>query len=218
MNRGTIYITSIALTLILLFNACSVQKRHYRPGFHFEAAQKKNPKEEGKESKITVKENATTANADIIVSNDVASAENTTATTNTEITQVTVPVETPKATTHTTKAPHTKVIEKGSKKISVDPYDRKAYQASPKGIFSSLGDDKLIAIILCVVLGWLGIHRFFLGYPISAIIMIALFIMATVSIFVVFPVLSWIAYVALIVLIIYDLICLITGRELIMQF
>jgi len=217
MKRGFTYVTALSLAMIVLFNACSVQKRHYRPGFHFEAAQKKTPKTEVKETAAPIEE--TTAPVETAtIPETVSVTENATASTTTEATVAQRPVVKINKNKHSNAntAVATPVKEKGSKKIGFNSQDKKGYKAGPKGILGILGDDKLIAILLCIFLGWLGIHRFYLGYPISALIMILLFILSSVGWFFIGP-LGYIAGLLLFVWIIIDLIFLITDRALFFQ-
>src|SRR6187402_2449629 len=92
MKRGITYVTALSLAMIVLFNACSVQKRHYRPGFHFEAAQKKTPKTEAKETAAPVEETTAPVETAAIPETVATPVENTTASTATETTAEQRPV------------------------------------------------------------------------------------------------------------------------------
>ncbi len=215
MKRGITYVTALSLAMVVLFNACSVQKRHYRPGFHFEATQKKTPKTEAKENAAPVEETTTAVETAIVTPAVVTAPENTSASASTATTEQRPAInsnKTKNSNANATVAKHVK--EKGSKKIGFSHEDKKGYKSGPKGALGILGDDKLIAILLCIFLGWLGIHRFYLGYTISGIIMIALFV---ASVVLGGFVLGWIGYlcgVLLFVWIVIDLIFLILDKPL----
>lgn len=205
--------TLLVLAMIVLAS-CSVQKRHYRPGFHIEAHKKPavvQPKETKNETvdviPAVVNEEAKTPTIE----------ENTTASASTEVTPVekTQPKEEAK-TNHKAvknliplKAPGSKDFKYEAKKST-----KKGYSASPKGL---TGGDKLIAILLCIFLGFIGVHRFYLGYIVSGIVYIALFIAAVVFFGWILGAIGWACGIILFALIIIDLIFLILDKPLIFQ-
>lgn len=213
MKKQITSFTAMAFAFVMLFSACAIEKRHYRRGFHITTSQKV--------SKHTVKAEPakqTKADTSILTSTVVDStfySENTSASLLTKAIVIEKPVA---IETHTKKAADSRAVapvkEKGSKKTTYkDPYDKKAYKASPKGFLANLGDEKIIAILLCILLGWIGVHRFYLGFPISGIIYILLFL-AWVLLWGFLGPIGWVCGVLLFVFIIIDLIFLIFDKPL----
>lgn len=214
MKKAITHPYTLLVLAMLVLASCSVQKRHYRPGFHIEA-NKKAPVVQPKETKNEVIDVVPVtltkeAKAPAIEENTIASAS-------TEVTPVekTQPKEEAK-TGHKAvknliplKAPGSKDFKYEAKKST-----KKGYSASPKGI---TGDDKIIAILLCVFLGFIGVHRFYLGYIVSGIVYIALFLAAVVFFGWILGAIGWACGIILFALVIIDLIFLILDRPLIFQ-
>lgn len=210
MKRGTTFTTALALALIVLFSACSVEKRHYRPGFHV-GGNAKAPKTEVKKAEpADLKQQAVVIDKQApAVVPSTYSASNDAPTT-----VVATPAQTKAAERVVTTTPATKAETKlpGSKHVVVNNVIKKAMKgASPEASM----ENKIVAFILCLLLGWLGIHRFYLGFPLSGILYIALFL-ASALLFGFLGVIGWIAGVVLITLIIIDLVFIIFDMPLLL--
>lgn len=198
----------IALAIMVFLSACSVERRHYRPGFHFNS--------EVKAPKPEVKKHETAPEPETATVPVETPAEDATAEVTTPVTTAPAAVTMPEskkviAFNSNAKATVKPVTKLGDKFIATNIISKKALKGqSPRGMMA----DKIISIILCIFLGWLGIHRFYLGFPVSAIIMILLFIMSGVGGFLAINFLAYIAGVLLFVWILYDLICLIMDKPL----
>lgn len=205
------------LFMSLIFSSCSVQKRHYRPGFHIEANKHAPVKNVNKDfakvddvapvaARKVISDNTTEET--VVAADEVASAD-------LDALPVLEPKQTAKKYSNAVSRVEP-VKEKGSKKFQLKKKANagNAYKASPSAI---LGSDKLIAILLCIFLGFLGIHRFYLGYPLSAIVYIALFVAAVVFGGWILGPIGWVCGVILFVLVVLDLIFLILDMPLIFQ-
>lgn len=211
MKRIYTNMSVMALAIIVFLSACSVERRHYRPGLHF--------KSEVKAPKPEVKKYETpTEVVNDVTPVEIAPVEATAevATPVTNIPQATTTSTDKKETTinNKVKAAAKIVTQPGDKNIATSIINKKALKGqSPKGMMA----DKVLAIILCIFLGWLGIHRFYLGFPISAIFMILLFLLSTIGGLLILGLIGYIAGVLLLVWIIYDLICIILDRPLFLE-
>lgn len=207
MKRSITHISLIAMAIVVFLSACSVERRHYRPGFHFKS-EAKVPKPEVKKHDVAP-EPETAVVEDVVVAEDIT--VETTAPTTTSPDVVAVPEAKPTTITHTAKAAAKPVTKAGDKSIALGIINKKALKGqSPSGMMA----DKIVSIILCIFLGWLGIHRFYLGYPVSAIIMIVLFLASVVLGGFVLGYLGYIAGLLLFVWILVDLIFLILDKPL----
>jgi TM2 domain-containing membrane protein YozV len=208
MKRIYTNMTVMALAIIVFLSACSVERRHYRPGLHFNS-EVKTPKPEVKKTETAPEPETATAPVE-------TPAEDATAEVITPVTTAPAAVTVPEAKKVLAYNSNVKAIAKpvtklGDKFIATNIISKKALHGqSPRGMMAS----KILSIVLCIFLGWLGIHRFYLGFPVSAIIMVLLFILSGVGGFLAINFLAYIAGVLLFVWIIYDLICLITDRPL----
>ncbi|UPT68753.1 MAG: TM2 domain-containing protein [Sphingobacteriales bacterium JAD_PAG50586_3] len=206
MKKSITHISLIAMAIIVFLSACSVEKRHYRPGLHFKS-EAKVPKPEVKKHDVAPEPETVVVEAE--VAPEDLTVETTTTTSTTDV--VAVPEAKKTTTNKVAKATEKPVTKLGDKAIALSMISKKALKGqSPKGMMA----DKIISIILCIFLGWLGIHRFYLGYPVSAILMIVLFV---ASVVLGGFVLGWIGYlcgILLFVWIIIDLIYLILDRPL----
>jgi TM2 domain-containing membrane protein YozV len=208
MKRTITHMSVIAMAIMVFLSACSVERRHYRPGFHFNS-EVKAPKPEVKKTETAPEPETATAPVE-------TPAEDITAEGVTPVTTAPAAVTVPEAKKVLAYNSNVKAIAKpvtklGDKFIATNIISKKALHGqSPRGMMA----DKIISIILCIFLGWLGIHRFYLGFPVSAIIMILLFIMSGVGGFLAINFLAYIAGVLLFVWILYDLICLIMDKPL----
>jgi TM2 domain-containing membrane protein YozV len=208
MKRIYTNMTVMALAIIVFLSACSVERRHYRPGLHFNS-EVKAPKPEVKKTETAPEPETATAPVE-------TPAEDATAEVITPVTTAPAAVTVPEAKKVLAYNSNVKAIAKpvtklGDKFIATNIISKKALHGqSPRGMMAS----KILSIVLCIFLGWLGIHRFYLGFPVSAIIMVLLFILSGVGGFLAINFLAYIAGVLLFVWIIYDLICLITDRPL----
>jgi TM2 domain-containing membrane protein YozV len=208
MKRIYTNMTVMALAIIVFLSACSVERRHYRPGLHFNS-EVKTPKPEVKKHDAQKETTAEVAPVEIAPVEATAKVEHPVsavphaATTSTDKKETTA--------NKSVKAAPKPVTQPGDKNIATSIISKKVLKGqSPKGMMA----DKILAIILCIFLGWLGIHRFYLGFPISGIFMILLFLLSTIGGFLIINFLGYIAGVLLLVWIIYDLICIILDRPL----
>ncbi len=212
MKKGFNYILILALVAMVL-NACSVEKRRYNRGFNVEWSKRATRQPQKPTADIDIPKTGsntlpTTSKEDMAMQTAPAPVE---------VNSIDTPVSTETASVDNANTPG-KVVKpyayNASKNIvgSIAFKGKKAPSAhSPS---NALLDDKVVAILFCIFLGWLGIHRFFLGYNISAIIMIALFLASVVLGGFVLGYLGYICGVVLFVWIIVDLIFLILDKPL----
>lgn len=211
MKRIYTNMSVMALAIIVFLSACSVERRHYRPGLHFKS-EVKAPKPEVKKYETPTEVAADVTPVEIVPVEVTAEVE----TPVTNVPQATTASTDKKETTtnNKVKAAAKPVTKPGDKNIATSIISKKALKGqSPKGMMA----DKILAIILCIFLGWLGIHRFYLGFPISAIFMILLFLLSTIGGLLILGLIGYIAGVLLFVWIIYDLICIILDRPLFLE-
>lgn len=216
MKRGTYYISILVLVAVLL-NACSLEKRHYRRGYNVHVVKK--------EAAVTAKSerNVKTKPAEAI---KIEGATETAQATTMDAGSPSATVNTPQAEQQAQPAKEVKTkakaaataspVKKGNKDFLGTLFSKIKNKTLPNGTGPAgiLGGDKLVAILFCIFLGWLGIHRFYLGYPLSAIIMILLFVLSAVGGFFIVGFLGYLAGLLLFVWIIVDLIFLILDKPL----
>lgn len=162
---------TVIITLLSL-SSCSFQKRVYMPGYHIERNESKNNSDEQKSThnnKTTRIEQHKTPNNEqkgneINIFNDMA------ATADDAIVSLThTPVLSDKnknTITPITRAP----APIAAKKIMQRNNSKK--KTGKKNVALRGEKSQLIALLLCIFLGVLGIHRFYLGYPGIGILMI----------------------------------------------
>lgn len=206
MKRSITHISLIAMAIIVFLSACSLERRHYRPGFHFKS-EAKVPKPE------VIKHDVAPEPEMAVVETEVApediSVETTPVTSTPDV--IAVPEAKTTSVNKVAKATAKPVTKPGDKNIALSILNKKALKGqSPSGMMA----DKIVSIILCIFLGWLGIHRFYLGYPVSAIIMIVLFVASVVLGGFVLGYLGYVAGLLLFVWILVDLIFLILDKPL----
>lgn len=162
-------ITAGIVSAMLLVTSCTMQKRIYRPGYHIEWVNGKHLPDKQtantdtkmiKENKtVTTEQSETTTNtvdnsfANTVTDNNItASVDN-----NPIVLSSNKPVSFHKTVTSVNKNPtiETKTIVKQETKKS------KANKSNRPG---GSGKSQLIALLLCIFVGALGIHRFYLGY------------------------------------------------------
>ena len=161
-------ITSIGLALTLVLASCSVEKRHYNKGYSVEWNSKA-PKATEQASKKSTGINVETAKSAVTV---------TTMGTTSQIEKAASPELTASTTTSTTpkKATKAAVIAKenssnanpvkanANKVVIKQNTDFAAKLAKKITNAAGGGKSQIIALILCIVVGAIGIHRFYLGY------------------------------------------------------
>lgn len=162
----------IILLPALLLTSCSIEKRIYRSGYHVEWNSTKR--------EAACAENATQLSPQQIVALNQAGTEtsNTTPTRADDIkvsSDNTVPSAFPKATLFSSRENSAAIAttpsseEKStSRSETTSPKKQVEKSTSP----SDSGKSQLVALLLCIFLGALGIHRFYLGYPGIAILML----------------------------------------------
>lgn len=157
-------LASAALSLTLLFTACSVEKRHYTKGYNVNW-NKSAPKAEVQSAQnnakpIDVKQVETPQAGEV--------AQNTAATTTLSNNTTTVAdVNTPKATkTAPVTTGNTSVTKKEHSQAPKVQTPKMMVVKMAKGITNKMGGGKsqLIALLLVIFVGVLGIHRMYLGY------------------------------------------------------
>jgi hypothetical protein len=162
------------LTLIIILlslSSCSVQKRVYMPGYYIERNGSKNNSDEQKPTnndKTTQIELHKTSNNEQ-KENEINMFSNMAMADNAIVSLTHTPVLSDKnknSITVITKTPAPVAAKKSMQKNNVKKKKGKNN--------SALRGEKsqLIALLLCIFLGLLGIHRFYLGYPGIGILMI----------------------------------------------
>ena len=160
-NIKTIGLAGLAAAL--LFASCSVEKRHYNKGFH---VQWNNKAAKATEQATNNTKPAATTIENTAAINTVADEAAPTLTASTQ-TQVTAPVAVEKATVSAVTVK--KATENPVKVNQTKTETKKSTQAAvkkAKDIANTKGGgtSQLIALLLCIFLGYIGIHRFYLGY------------------------------------------------------
>lgn len=206
-KQNIIKIALFAATGSLLM-ACSVEKRHYTKGYHVQWGAGKSTTAQATPAKPAEKvEVATkTATLETVNTKDVVTALPNGAA---------VAVNKPKATTAkkssqvvATTQPSPAAVKAATKTV-VKPYQAPTLKKNTTAPKKTMID--IIVLLLCVFLGWLGIHRFYLKYTVSGIVMLALFLLAVFPFFLgILGFLSYIAGILLFVWVVYDLIMILT--------
>lgn len=161
-------ITSIGLALTLVLASCSVEKRHYTKGYSVEWNSKAPKATEQASNKVTGV-NVETGKSIVTVTGmgTTSQIKNAAAP---ELTASTTTSATPK------KASKASVIAKEnssnpnpvkantSKIVIKQNTDFAAKLAKKVAAAKGGGKSQIIALILCIVVGAIGIHRFYLGY------------------------------------------------------
>lgn len=159
-------ITSLSLALTLVLTSCSVEKRHYNKGYHVDwssKAPKATEQTYAKAGKATVEPKA----AKPITFNKTEANTTAQSAETPELTASTTQTPAKKAA-KATKAPSLQANGKNtaSENQSVD-LKKSAKQAikKAKDITKPTGDkSQLVALLLVIFVGVLGIHRMYLGY------------------------------------------------------
>jgi hypothetical protein len=166
-----IFYTGLASMLIL--SSCSIEKRVYMPGYHIEWANSKHnsDKQELGSKSIEKKteqnqiatveqsenENKTVGNSlSVNEENITASLDKTVIIPNHQ--KISLSKKENTITAQTTPSSETKTVI--SKKVA----QTKKKTAKKNSAAGGSSKSQMIALILCIFLGWLGIHRFYLGY------------------------------------------------------
>lgn len=165
-----------AMASAVLFASCSVERRHYRPGFHVNTGNHKPAAEAKADPKIKkdAPEYVIETPAEIVESTPVESASNNSV----PETIVTAPEQKATIQKPAKAAAQTQIVQKhkpGKKMFLPQAVKRALTAQSPSGTM----EIDIVALILAIFLGFIGIHRFYKGYIVSGILMILLFILAT---------------------------------------
>ena len=157
----------IGLAIVLVLSSCTVEKRVYMSGYHIEwlngkhnpdkneLANKDNSKKSDENKSVTVEQSQTADNSiapTATEDNITASVDN-----NSIIIPSGKPVSFHKTVTSVKENPTTEtktVVKQGTKKS----------KANKSNSASGGGKSQLVALLLCIFVGVLGIHRFYLGY------------------------------------------------------
>ncbi len=155
MKRSILFITLISV----LLSACTIQKRHYLPGYHVQW----NDGAEAKAIKYK-QENKKVIDAPLSAYSNSANEQNSLFVASTEQQQIKRIMR--KAGQHfkdvqvNSDSTNTKKNDKQEDDYR-QPNSSKSPVANSKG---SSGKSQLVALLLCWLIGILGIHRFYLGY------------------------------------------------------
>lgn len=157
-------IATATLAASLLFASCSVEKRHYNKGYHVNW------------NKNAPKATEQAANNNVENRVELSSKQNLTITTF-ESAETVKGIATPELTASTatktataSKVAKTAKAETATKAVTKNTsIDAKKSAAAvvkiAKGIANKMGSkSQLIALLLCIFVGAIGIHRFYLGY------------------------------------------------------
>lgn len=159
----------VAVSATIVFSSCTVEKRRYMDGYHVEFFGKKDKSskvESTQEDKAVAEVKEINASAPVAIApaapaQQVASAELTASATE----QL---VLTPSSKINKVVAAQTVVAEKKAAQQEVKKDTKKKKESKS----SSMGSEKsqLVAVILCALIGTLGIHRFYMGYSWQGIV------------------------------------------------
>jgi hypothetical protein len=141
-----IFFTMSLLFLIEIFQSCTVEKQVYISVQDIEWKDIKYNENKGKRENVIIPDETTSAktwevnNQDFIVSTDNS------------IKIPAFPIFRPNKTSNLTSEIKTTIQE------SKDPNKKTKNQRTTGG------KSQIVALILCILLGWIGVHRFYLGY------------------------------------------------------
>ncbi len=165
--RKTLVLSAAALVLI---TSCTMEKRVYMPGYHIEWNNGKTTA--SKQTQVSPKKNETSATAIAPVQNmglsTLASAkqEAELSLTASSSKKAVVLLSTRKSLSLAKQAAElTKMSRKEIKYLVKTAVKQNKQAASKEG-----GKSQLVALLLCFFVGYLGIHRFYLGYTTEGII------------------------------------------------
>ncbi len=157
----------LAVAAIFMVSSCTIEKRLYNSGYHVEwnhskkhvdsdqVAQEENSSEVREVQTVAVNR---TANADQVVEESVVNND----------AGVTIVAETENIESHEVVAT-THAVSKESAASAVKDQQVKAVKAkeskkAEKSKAPAGGKSQLVALLLCIIVGVFGIHRFYLGY------------------------------------------------------
>jgi hypothetical protein len=159
-------ITSIGLALTLVLASCSVEKRHYNKGYSVEWNSKapKTTEQASKTTKATIESSKSVVTVKGMESNaKIESAPTPELTVSTSTTVATTKkASKPALAKATTNANPAKA---NTNKVQIKQSTDFAAKIAKK-VTGAAGGGKsqILALILCIVVGAIGIHRFYLGY------------------------------------------------------
>jgi TM2 domain-containing membrane protein YozV len=170
----------LLFSIVILLNSCSIEKRHYRPGFNFTSSKSKPTAEKSAnaENNITADENV------VVLNSNEPSIENNI---NSNTSEVKNPITINSKQSNTSDNPTIKsqphAVKKedsinSAKQVATKVLNKKTLKGKkPSGVMMSRG----LAVILTLMFGWLGLHRFLLGFPFSGTIMLLMGIVGLVT-------------------------------------
>lgn len=159
-------ITSIGLALTLVLASCSVEKRHYNKGYNVEWNSKapKTTEQAKKTTKTNIEPSQSVVTVKGMESNakiEKAVAPELTASTSATVATTKKAAKPALAKATTTANP----VKANTNKVQIkQSTDFAAKIAKKVAGAAGGGKSQIIALILCIVVGAIGIHRFYLGY------------------------------------------------------
>jgi TM2 domain-containing membrane protein YozV len=163
---------------IMVLSSCSVEKRTHLSGYHFDWKKKnENSVKRVKQDKIDVivsQEEAFAAVESEVVVEEVTEV---TASANLEVAPIAAVAKkaVSKSVAVNTAEVNTSNVSLTEEKQAVKPLKIEKKAAAPKPLERIR--NQIIAAVLAFFLGWLGIHRFYLGYTGAGIVQLLLFIL-----------------------------------------
>ena len=164
----TILSVAFALLVIQMLSSCStsidIASRKYNKGFHFAINKNKANKENIVTTTVAKKEVTNEPVASVIVENkEVVATEVASASENNALAPAEVQLRNKLAAVNLNKV-H-KALSKIEKKMAAEPKGIARVNAEAPETTDTTGSQiDITALILCIFLGGLGVHRFYLGY------------------------------------------------------
>jgi TM2 domain-containing membrane protein YozV len=159
----------VGLAAMLILNSCSVEKRVYTSGYHIDWNKNKNQAEKIQLANDVneIHKTSTSNSDDFLAEAELLMFENISASASLENTPIVKkPIYTASAKSANQIIPNATEV-----KASIKEFRKEAKKESKSSAPLS-GRDQVIALILCIVVGVLGIHRFYLGYTGIGILML----------------------------------------------
>lgn len=173
----------LGLAILLILNSCTIEKRVHLPGYHVEwkngmrHANKQGSASEDNEAQIqknqikTVEQSQKEVNTTDIVLESTIPEDNISASVDNEVvivpSQKTVAFDI-KANTIISKVKSTSE----TKSVTTRKVIKEKKKAEKNNSDDGSGKSQLVALLLCILIGVLGIHRFYLGYTGIGILML----------------------------------------------
>lgn len=160
----------LLLTFAVLFSTCSIQHRHYRNGYYIAWT--------GKKAKPTTTKSESFQTTSMAIHTQTKfETELSNSNVLTAISFQQLPEFNKTKTKKNSAFQSTVLKNKEASRINPEIIPSKNSKASTNSqvLVSEYGSSQLIALLLCVFFGVIGIHRFYLGYPGIAIIQILTF-------------------------------------------